>query len=50
MPIRWDEVKAGLDPCDYTLATVPALLAKQKADPWAEMFAVRQTLPHAPRG
>jgi bifunctional non-homologous end joining protein LigD len=50
MPIRWDEVKAGLDPCDYTLATVPGLLAKQKADPWAEMFDVRQTLPDAPRG
>jgi bifunctional non-homologous end joining protein LigD len=50
MPIRWDEVKAGLDPCDYTLATVPGLLAKQKADPWAEMFSVRQTLPDAPRG
>ena len=50
MPIRWDEVKAGLDPCDYTLATVPGLLAKQKADPWAAMFDVRQTLPDAPRG
>jgi bifunctional non-homologous end joining protein LigD len=50
MPIRWDEVKAGLDPCDYTVATVPGLIAKQKADPWAEMFAVRQTLPDAPRG
>jgi bifunctional non-homologous end joining protein LigD len=50
MPIRWDEVKAGLDPCDYTLATVPGLIAKQEADPWAEMFAVRQTLPDAPRG
>jgi bifunctional non-homologous end joining protein LigD len=50
MPIRWDEVKEGLDPCDYTLATVPGILAKQKGDPWAEMFAVRQTLPDAPRG
>jgi bifunctional non-homologous end joining protein LigD len=50
MPIRWDEVKAGLDPCDYTLATVPGLIARQKADPWAEMFDVRQTLPDAPRG
>jgi bifunctional non-homologous end joining protein LigD len=50
MPIRWDEVKEGLDPCDYTLATVPGLLAKQKADPWAGMFAVKQLLPDAPRG
>jgi bifunctional non-homologous end joining protein LigD len=50
MPIRWDEVKEGLDPCDYTIATVPGLIAKQKADPWAKMFAVRQTLPEGPRG
>ena len=50
MPIRWDEVKDGLDPCDYTLATVPGLIARQKADPWAEMFEVRQALPEAPRG
>jgi bifunctional non-homologous end joining protein LigD len=33
MPIRWKEVKRGLDPKVYTLATVPALL--KKADPWA---------------
>jgi bifunctional non-homologous end joining protein LigD len=50
MPIRWDEVKEGLDPCDYTIATVPGLIAKQKADPWAEMFDVRQALPEGPRG
>jgi bifunctional non-homologous end joining protein LigD len=34
MPIRWSQVKKGLDPKAYTLATVPALL--KKADPWAE--------------
>jgi bifunctional non-homologous end joining protein LigD len=50
MPIRWDEVKEGLDPCDYTIATVPGLIAGQKADPWAEMLAVKQVLPDAPRG
>jgi bifunctional non-homologous end joining protein LigD len=50
MPIRWDAVKDGLDPCDYTLATVPGLIARQKADPWAEMFDVKQVLPDAPRG
>jgi bifunctional non-homologous end joining protein LigD len=50
MPLRWEEVKAGLDPCDYTLATVPALIAKQKSDPWDEMLEVRQTLPASPRG
>jgi len=50
MPIRWDEVKDGLDPCDYTIATVPGLLARRKADPWAEMLEIRQALPDGPRG
>jgi bifunctional non-homologous end joining protein LigD len=50
MPIRWDEVKEGLDPCDYTIATVPGLIAKQKADPWAAMSDVKQALPEGPRG
>jgi bifunctional non-homologous end joining protein LigD len=50
MPIRWDEVKPGLDPCDYTIATVPALIARQKADPWAGMLEADQLLPDAPRG
>jgi len=50
MPIAWEEVKAGLDPCDYLVTTVPTLLAKRKTDPWAEMLTIRQRLPEAPRG
>jgi bifunctional non-homologous end joining protein LigD len=50
MPIRWDQVKAGLDPCDYTIRTVPALLRRQRSDPWAAMFETKQILPDAPRG
>jgi bifunctional non-homologous end joining protein LigD len=50
MPIRWDEVAAGLDPCDYTIATVPGLITGQEADPWAAMVEVRQALPDTPRG
>jgi bifunctional non-homologous end joining protein LigD len=50
MPIRWEQVKAGLDPCDYTVATVPELIGKQRADPWAEMLQVKQQLPNSPRG
>lgn len=49
MPIRWDQVKAGLDPCDYTVETVPALVAKQRSDPWAEMLQTRQALPAGAR-
>lgn len=50
MPIRWEQVKAGLDPCDYTVETAPALLRRQRSDPWAEMLEVKQTLPGGPRG
>jgi bifunctional non-homologous end joining protein LigD len=50
MPLTWNEVKPGLDPCDYLVATVPALLAKRHADPWAEMLTLRQRLPESPRG
>jgi bifunctional non-homologous end joining protein LigD len=49
MPIRWEQVEPGLDPCDYTVETVPALLRRQRSDPWAEMLEVRQRLPDAPR-
>jgi bifunctional non-homologous end joining protein LigD len=50
MPLKWEQVKAGLDPCDYTVETVPALVARQPSDPWAEMFDVKQVLPEGPRG
>jgi bifunctional non-homologous end joining protein LigD len=50
MPILWEEVAEGLDPCAYTIATVPGLIAGQQADPWADMLRIRQRLPDAPRG
>lgn len=50
MPIRWDQVKAGLDPCAYTVETVPGLVARRKIDPWAQMLDVKQKLPDGPRG
>ena len=49
MPLRWEQVRSGLDPGDYTVATVPGLLRRQRSDPWAEMLDVRQKLPEAPR-
>jgi bifunctional non-homologous end joining protein LigD len=42
--------EAGLDPCDYTVETVPGLIRRQRSDPWAEMPGVRQRLPDGPRG
>jgi bifunctional non-homologous end joining protein LigD len=42
-PLRWAEVKAGLDPQRFTLKTVPPRLARQKKDPIAGI------LPRSPR-
>ncbi|HEY0113580.1 MAG TPA: non-homologous end-joining DNA ligase [Allosphingosinicella sp.] len=50
MPLRWDQLGPDLDPCDYTVETVPAKLARQRSDPWAEMLQLRQRLPDLPRG
>jgi bifunctional non-homologous end joining protein LigD len=49
MPLRWDQVKKGLDPCDYTVETVPGLIRRQRRDPWAEIGETRQGLPDGPR-
>lgn len=38
MPLRWNQVTARLDMHKYDLRTVPGLLAKQKADPFAELM------------
>ena len=50
MPLKWEQAKPGLDPCDYTVETVPALIRRQRSDPWAELLEVRQRLPDGPRG
>jgi DNA ligase D len=41
-PLTWDEL-ADADPDDYTIATVPDLLAR-RADPWAEMDTKAQSI------
>ncbi|HEY4281401.1 MAG TPA: ATP-dependent DNA ligase [Conexibacter sp.] len=42
MPLRWDQV-ADVEPADFTLATVPALLARD-GDPHAEIDACARSL------
>ncbi len=39
-PLRWSEVKPGLNPHDLNLVTTP----KRRENPWKDMFEHRQTL------
>jgi DNA primase len=41
-PLTWDEL-ASADPDDYTMATVPELVASRE-DPWADMDSVDQSI------
>ena len=43
-PLFWEEVEKGITPDRFTVATVPARLSKIKADPWAEMVKLRQSI------
>lgn len=45
LPLEWDEVTATLDPSVFTVRTVPALVARRKADPWAALLEIKQQLP-----
>jgi DNA ligase D len=42
MPLTWDEL-SGADPDDYTIASVPALVA-ERDDPWADIDSVAHSL------
>jgi bifunctional non-homologous end joining protein LigD len=44
-PLSWDEVERQVKPSVFTVATIPARLAKLEADPWAEIDEARQTIP-----
>ncbi len=48
MPLSWRQVDQSLDPAAFTVETVPALLKRQRRDPWAEMSEVKQSLPAMP--
>ena len=45
LPLRWEDLKPGLDPTAFNLRTVPDLIAGQRSDPWEEMIGLRQALP-----
>jgi bifunctional non-homologous end joining protein LigD len=43
MPVSWDDLKR-IDPHDYTVRSVPKLLARRRVDPWAAILDTRQEL------
>jgi len=44
VPIRWDELRHGLQPQAFSVPRVVARLRRLKTDPWKSYFATRQTL------
>ncbi len=42
VPIRWDELTAGIRPDSYNIENLPARLSSLKQDPWKDFFKVRQ--------
>lgn len=44
-PVAWPEVTPRLDPARFTIGSIPARLAKLKADPWEGFTSARQSLP-----
>jgi len=48
-PLFWEEVEKGVRPEGFTVATVPQRLAALKADPWAEIGKLRQSISAAVR-
>ena len=44
LPLGWDQLVPGLDPAGFTVATVPALIARE-SNPWAGLADLRQRLP-----
>jgi bifunctional non-homologous end joining protein LigD len=42
MPVAWTELTPKLDPASFTVLTAPVRLARQRRDPWAEYFTLKQ--------
>ena len=41
-PLAWSELRPALKPSDFDIHTLPDRIARQKTDPWAEFFTVKQ--------
>ena len=44
-PLTWQEVSDSLDPMEYTIATVPARLKRQRVDSWDGFAELDQVIP-----
>lgn len=44
VPLRWDELTKLASGAPYTVKTLPARLARLKANPWESYFTTRQTM------
>jgi bifunctional non-homologous end joining protein LigD len=44
MPIAWADLKPEATPDRFTVASVPAYLAKRRADPWRDYWTTKQRL------
>jgi bifunctional non-homologous end joining protein LigD len=44
MTVSWTELTPKLDPAQFTVETVPPRIERQRKDPWAEYFRLRQRL------
>ncbi|MEQ8748530.1 MAG: hypothetical protein RIC52_02035, partial [Amphiplicatus sp.] len=46
-PVSWKELKAVEAADQYTLENIDKRIAKLKSDPWADYFAIRQSVTKA---
>jgi bifunctional non-homologous end joining protein LigD len=44
MPVTWDEIDADIRGAHFNLRNVPARIAGQRKDPWADYWESRQVL------
>jgi bifunctional non-homologous end joining protein LigD len=49
VPVAWEELSPALKPNQFTLANLPARLARLKRDPWKDIGKVDQALPERSR-
>jgi bifunctional non-homologous end joining protein LigD len=43
-PLTWEELRAGIDPGDFTVTSMPRRIAAQKRDPWHGYDKLKQSI------